>query len=74
VGILMDYVICRGYRERLGWFIQDPTIHTTIVTQMTHMVYRAEENYRQHVAEAFQKLSTARIGAHLAVDKFDRVY
>ena len=72
--ILIGYVLCRGYRERLGFYMQDPTAHMTIITQMTNMVFRAEENYRMVVAAAQARLAQGKVGTHLSLDKFDRVY
>lgn len=74
IEILIDYVLCRGYRERLGFYMQDPTAHMTVINQMTQLVYRAEENYRMVVEAAQKRLAFSKIGTHLAADKYDRVY
>lgn len=72
--ILIASVICRAYRERLSAYMQDPTAHMTIITQMTTMVFRAEENFRILVETAQAKLAQSKVSAHQAADKFDRVY
>jgi hypothetical protein len=72
--ILVAYVVAKGYRERLGNYMQDPTAHMTIITQMTTMVLRAEENYNELVKQAVARYTESRILPHRQVDKFDRTY
>ncbi len=72
--ILISSVICRAYRERLSYYMQDPTAHMTVITQMTTMVQRAEENYRLQVAQAQAGLAKGKIGIHVDFDKYNRVY
>jgi hypothetical protein len=67
-------VVAKGYRERLGNYMQDPTAHMTIITQMTTMVLRAEENYNELVKQAVARYTESRILPHRQVDKFDRTY
>ena len=73
-GILIQQVMCRAYRERLGAMMQDPTAHTNIVYQLTQMVQKAEETYRLMVNEAQHQLTNSVVSAHKTVDKYDRVY
>jgi hypothetical protein len=72
--ILIAYVVAKGYRERLGHYMQDPTAHTSIILQMTEMVNKAELNYQQLVLRAQEKLAGSRTSPSMQVDKFDRVY
>jgi hypothetical protein len=72
--ILVAYVVAKGYRERLGNYMQDPTAHMTIITQMTTMVLRAEDNYNQLVSQAVSRYTESRILPHRQLDKFDRTY
>jgi hypothetical protein len=72
--ILIASVICRAYRERLSYYMQDPTAHMTIITQMTTMVAKSEENFRLLVEAAQAKLAQSKVSAHQTSDKFDRVY
>jgi hypothetical protein len=58
----------------VGAYMQDPTGHMTIITQMTNMVLRAEENYKDLVNQAMARYTDSRILPHRAVDKFDRTY
>jgi hypothetical protein len=73
-GILIAQVVCRAYRERLSYYMQDPTVHTSIVMQLTEMVRRAEEHYNQMVEAAWQKIATSRQSPRQTMDRFDRVY
>ena len=73
-GILIQQVMCRAYRERLSYYMQDPTTHTSIVMQLTDMVKKAEEQYASQVAAAQQKYSNSKPLPSQSVDKFDRVY
>ncbi len=72
--ILVAYVLAKGYRERLGKYMTDPTAHTSIILQMTQMVLKAEENYGLLVQRAQQKLADSRITPNVPSDRFDRVY
>jgi hypothetical protein len=72
--ILVAYVVAKGYRERLGVFMQDPTAHSSIILQMTDMVVKSELNYQGLVLRAQVKLADSRITHRLASDKYDRVY
>ncbi|HSB65036.1 MAG TPA: hypothetical protein VLD65_00565 [Anaerolineales bacterium] len=74
VHILVAYVVAKGYRERLGVYMQDPTAHMTIITQMTNMVLQAEKRYSELISSAMAKLIDSRTSPHMEVDKFDRVY
>jgi hypothetical protein len=74
VPIIVQYVVCKGYRERLGAYMQDPTAHTTIIQQMYEMVQHAEDRYQQMVDQAVARYSDSRRSPHMHVDKFDRVY
>ncbi len=73
-GILITSVMCRGYRERLGAMMQDPTAHMTVVSQMTEMVQHVEEQFRTMVADAQRELTNSIVSPRLTSDKFDRVY
>ncbi len=72
--ILIAYVVMKGYRERLGNYMQDPTAHMSIIAQMTEMVQHAEQNYHDLVEAAVKKYTDSRILPHRQVDKFDRTY
>lgn len=72
--ILIHQVMCRAYRERLSFYMQDPTVHTSIVMQLTEMVNKAEERYDSLVTAAQQKSSNSKQLPSQSVDKFDRVY
>jgi hypothetical protein len=72
--ILIAKVICRAYRERLGVAMQDPTIQTTIISQLADAVLKAEESYSKMLADAFTKMADSRLSTQMKVDKFDRVY
>jgi len=72
--ILVAYVVAKGYRERLGAYMQDPTAHMSIITQMTNMVEKAEAKYMELVERAQAKLTDSRMSPHMHVDKFDRAY
>src|SRR5512143_2070743 len=69
-GILVAYVVAKGYRERLGAFMQDPTAHQSIITQMTEMVQHAEENYQLLIKRAQEKLAESRTSPHMHSDKY----
>ncbi len=72
--ILIAYVAVKGYRERLGAYMQDPTAHTSIINQMYEMVQHAEERYQKLVDEAVARYTDARVSPHFKFDKFDRAY
>ena len=72
--IIIAYFITRAWRERLGVTMRDPTAHTSLVMQLTEMVRKSEENYKNLVAAAMQFISESKITPHNEVDKFDRVY
>jgi hypothetical protein len=72
--ILISSVMCRAYRERLGYMMQDPTAHMTVITQMTEMVHHMEEYYQSQVAAAQAKLANSIVSPRQAADKYDRVY
>ena len=72
--IITAYVVAKGYRERLGAFMQDPTAHSSVIQQMTDMVHHAEDNYDRLVDLAVKKLVDSRITPQMHVDKHDRVY
>jgi hypothetical protein len=72
--ILIQNVICRAYRERLSYVMQDPTAHSSVIQQMTEMVNKAEEQYREMVLRAQEKLATSIASPKMTADKFDRVY
>ena len=73
-GILIAQVMCRAYRERLSYFMQDPTVHTSIIQQLTDMVRKAEDRYYKMVEDAWEKLSPSRVSPRQAMDSHDRVY
>ncbi len=72
--ILIASVMCRAYRERLGYVMRDPTAHTNLVYQLTEMVRKLEAQYEKLVSEAQHQLTNSVISAHKTVDKYDRVY
>ena len=72
--ILIAYFIAKAWRERLGSVMQDPTAHSSIITQLTEMVRKAEINYLDLVASARQFISDSRITPANQLDKYDRVY
>lgn len=72
--ILITAVMCRAYRQRLSAYMQDPTAHMTIITQMTEMVQHVEELYQTLVRDAQQQLTNSIVSPRQASDKFDRVY
>ncbi len=72
--LLIAQVTCRAYRERLGHFMQDPTVHTSIVMQLTEMVRRSEENYHKMLDTAQQKLASSKLSPRQTMDGYDRVY
>jgi hypothetical protein len=72
--IVIAYVLAKAYRERLSYFMQNPTAHTSMILQFTEMVQHAEENYRLRAQSALQRLADSKITPNVAVDKFDRVY
>ncbi len=72
--ILITYVMCKAYRERLSFHLQYTTMQQTMITQLTDMVYHLEEQYRTLVAEALAGLSESKITTSWQVDKHDRVY
>jgi hypothetical protein len=73
-GILVAQVLCRAYRERLGVYMQDPTVHTSIVMQLTEMVRKAEDHYNEMLLAAQQRIANSRLSPRQAMDGFDRVY
>ena len=72
--ILVAYVVMKGYRERLGAYMIDPTAHSSLILQMTEMVKRSEDNYHLLVQRAQVRLADSRITPNVSSDKFDRVY
>ncbi len=72
--ILIAYCVAKGFRERLGFFMQDPTAHSSIIGQMTEMVHHAEQNYDRLVDSGSKKLVDSRTTPQMQVDKHDRVY
>lgn len=72
--ILIAYVVMKGYRERLGVYMQDPTAHQWIIQQMTRMVEAAEKNYKELVTAAMSRYNQSKVLPHFGTDKFDRVY
>lgn len=72
--LLIASVMCRAYRERLSFAMQDPTAHMTVITQLTEMVVHMEESYNSQIAAAQAKLATSIVSPKLQSDKFDRVY
>jgi hypothetical protein len=72
--IIIAYFIMRAWRERLGVVMQDPTAHSSIITQLTEMVHKAEENYKELVDAAQRYISESKVSSGNTVDKFDQVY
>jgi hypothetical protein len=74
VNILIAYVGAKAFREMLSTYMVDPTAHTSIISQMTDMVNKSEEKYKDMVAQAQAKLSDSRLSPKFEMDKHDRVY
>jgi hypothetical protein len=72
--IVVAYVVAKAYRERLSTYMVTPTAHTSIILQLTDMVKKAEDNYRDLAQRALVRLADSRITPNVAADKFDRVY
>ena len=72
--ILIQQVMLRAYRERLSYYMQNPTAHTSVIAQYTEMVQHAEEHYNDMVQQAQAKLATSIASPRLESDKYDRVY
>ncbi len=72
--ILIASVMCRAYRERLSNAMQDPTAHTNIIYQLTNMVQKMEDNYKQLLSDAQRRMTSSIVSPPMHVDKFDRVY
>jgi hypothetical protein len=72
--IVVAYVVAKAYRERLSAYMITPTAHTSTILQLTDMVKKAEEHYRELSLRALQRLADSRITPNVASDKFDRVY
>jgi hypothetical protein len=72
--LLIAYVLAKGWRERLGVVMQDPTAHTSTILQMTETVHKAEQNYNEMVTQALTKLAESKITHAMKADRFDRVY
>ena len=72
--ILIAYFIMRAWRERLGYIMQDPTAHSSIISQMTEMVHKSDANYQELVVQAQRFISESKVSSGHHVDKFDRVY
>ena len=72
--IIIAYVVAKGYRERLGAYMVNPTAHTSTILQLTDMVKKAEENYKELAQRALTRLADSRITPNVAADKYDRVY
>jgi hypothetical protein len=72
--IIVAYVVAKAYRERLSFYMQNPTAHTSLVLQLTEMVKKAEDNYRELSQRAMVRLADSRITPNVASDRFDRVY
>jgi hypothetical protein len=72
--IIIAYVVAKAFRERLSFYMVNPTAHTSIIQQMTEMTRRAEENYKELCFQALRRLADSRITPNVASDKFDRVY
>jgi hypothetical protein len=73
-GVLISSVMCRAYRERLSYAMQDPTAHTSVILHLTHMVENQEKHFQDLVNLAQHQLTNSLVSAHKTVDKFDRVY
>jgi hypothetical protein len=72
--VLIAQVICRAYRERLGYFMQNPTAQTNVIMRVTDMVQKAEDSYNALLAAAQKRLADSRVTGDKFADKFDRVY
>jgi hypothetical protein len=72
--LLILAVMCRAYRERLSYAMQNPTAHSSVIQQMTEMVNKMEQEYKDQVAAAQAKLANSIISPRLGSDRFDRVY
>jgi hypothetical protein len=74
IALLIANVMCRAYRERLSFQMQNPTAQTSVISQLTTMVAQMEQSYQEQVAMAVARLTTSIVSPRMAVDKFDRVY
>src|SRR4030043_611637 len=45
--IVVAYVLAKAYRERLSAYMITPTAHTSTILQLTDMVKKAEESYKE---------------------------
>ncbi len=72
--ICVSYFVVKAYRERLSYYMTDPTAHMAVIAQLTDMVVHAEENYRTQVQDLLIKYTDSRILPHRQIDKFDRTY
>jgi hypothetical protein len=72
--IVVSYVLAKAYRERLSAYMITPTAHTSTILQLTDMVKKAEESYKELSQRALQRLADSRITPNIASDKYDRVY
>jgi hypothetical protein len=72
--LLILSVMCRAYRERLSFVMQDPTAHSSVILQMTDMVNKMEKEFRDQVATAQAKLAHSIFSPRMQSDKYDRVY
>jgi len=72
--IVVAYVVAKAYRERLSAYMITPTAHTSTILQLTDMVKKAEDSYKELSLRALQRLADSRITPNVAADKFDRVY
>ena len=70
--ILITSVMCRAYRNRLSLYMQDPTAHMSVITQMTEMVQHIEELFRSLVADAQRELTNSIVSPRMVADKFDQ--
>jgi hypothetical protein len=74
IALLIANVMCRAYRERLSFQMQNPTAQTSVISQLTTMVAQMEQSYQEQVAMAVARLTTSIVSPRMASDKFDRVY
>ncbi len=72
--LIIASVVCKAYRERLSFYMQDPTAHQAVILEMTQMVRDADTRYQSMVITIQQKLAISRLASDRKVDKFDRVY
>jgi hypothetical protein len=72
--LLILAVMTRAYRERLSFAMQDPTAHSSVIMQLTDMVSKMEQEYRDQVTAAQAKLAHSVITPRMQSDKYDRVY